>query len=80
MKFTFKKIQDSIKHLALVISRGIKKFSLFKIVTDKYTLTVHQIPLPLFLLLLSNIVPNDVNTTIINIKTKHYPFLHLPNV
>ena len=46
MKFTFKKIQDSIKPLALVISRGIKKFSLFKIVTDKYTLTVHQIPYP----------------------------------
>ena len=30
--------------------------------------------LPLFLWLLSNVVPNDVNTTIINIKTKHYPF------
>ena len=22
----------------------------------------------------SNVVPNDVNNTIVNIKTKHYPF------
>ena len=71
-------LQENLRFYKASSSRNLtwKKKKILPIQNSHWQIYSHRSSntLPLFLWLLSNVVPNDVNTTIINIKTKHYPF------